>query len=983
SVEPKEGLEKNRSTILWAGRSQSLKQPQLFLDLAARFPQERFVMALMTDPSQADFTETLRKVATGLPNLTLHENVSFNDMERLFEGAKLFVNTSTYEGFPNTFVQAALQGVPILSLTVDPDGVLSRHGIGLCAEGSFERLVEAARRLCLSDREWEQVSARAKAYARDRHDLEGSVRDLKRLLRSDDSSLTQAGQNSKTDKLSLCFVGPADSITMRRWVEWFSVRGNETTIVTVEPPEPSVRARCRLIDVGCPWLPRKLGRIVSAARLALVLRRMKPDVVHFHYVRGLAWGRLLAGRLPSVVTPWGSDVLEEQGAFKEGYSRRLTCVLLRKASLVTVHSEYMETRVRSLLPDGQPLARIGWGVDLRLFRGGLDVGPLRQRWGLAENRRVIFSPRLAQPFYNLDRIIASLPALCRKVPEACLVLSEQYADRDYVAGLRRLAVELGVPDRVVFLGAIPYRDMPFWLNLAEAVVMVPRSDGMPNTLLEAMACGSVPVLSRLPQYEELISHEVNGFFVNQESDALAEALIRVLSEPGLRSRMAGYNRILIEKIADQEQEMALMERWYRHLREEGEAGRTIGQALHDEPVSAGRSQRPMKVLLLTVGLGIGGTERQVLDLAAGLDRKKFVVTVCALKGEGEIARNLRGHGIKVVTLNGTGAWDFRVLYRLGAVIREEKPDIVHAFLFWANVASRLVGKILRVPIVISSYRELAECRSWGRLIADRATAPLAHLMTCCSEAVRRVAHETAGGEDKKYVMIYNGVAIDRFDSRRGLPVGPTKSDLGLKENLPVVGTVCRLDEPTKGLTVLLQAMAQLLRPGGSPCCQLLIVGEGPALGLLHKLSEELGIAPWVVFAGARRDVEALLPLLDLFVMPSLSEGFGIAIVEAMASGLPVVATDVGGIPEIVAEGKTGLLVPPGQPGPLAEALRKILDQPDWAQALGARGRQVAREKFSIEAVVARHEALYEALMTRCAQGPAGARRVTMRLSCFF
>ncbi|MBM4124935.1 MAG: glycosyltransferase, partial [Nitrospira sp.] len=798
-------VERPRPFILWAGRAKQLKQPERFLDLAAGLPQERFVMALMTDPSQEDFTETLRGKAAALPNVTVHEDVPWEDMNRLFAQAKLFVNTSVYEGFPNTFVQAAMQGVPILSLTVDPDGVLGRERIGICASGSLERLVEAAKQLCVSDSAWAACSARAKAYARDYHGVNRSVRDLKHLLLADDAVTKQQGQGPGTKALRLCFVGPADSITLRRWVEWFAARGHETTVVTVEPPDPNLARRFKLIDVSLAWLPNKLGRLLSAVRLAFLLRRLKLDVVHLHYVRGLAWGLLLAGRVPSVATPWGSDLLEEQGAFKEWYSRSATLALLKRVSLVTAHSRYMEGRIRPLLPDTTSVMRIGWGVDLRLFRGGLDAGAIRQRWGIDKSRRVVFSPRLAKAFYNHDLIVKALPALRRKVPEVLVVVSEQFADQGYVAGLRRLAVELGVADHVLFVGAIAYQDMPLWLNLAEAVVMVPQSDGMPNTLLETMACGAVPVLSRLPQYAELVSHGVNGFLVEPHPDDLAEMLCHLLSDAGIRERMAGYNRAVVEELADQDKEMARMERCYRQLAEGSRGGRPMGQiaaqAAQDATgLSAAGSlpRQPVKVMLLTVGLGIGGTEGHLFDLATRLDRKRFAVVVCALKGEGEIARELRRSGVKVVTLGGRGVWDLRVLSRLAATMKAERPDVVHAFLFWANIASRVVGRLLRVPVLISSYRELAEARSWGRRTADRLTIHWAQAVTCCSDAVRRVVCKTVGGDERKYLTIHNGVAIDRFEAQRRASAGPTKSDLGLKEAWPVIGTVCRLDEPTKG-----------------------------------------------------------------------------------------------------------------------------------------------------------------------------------------
>ena len=139
--------------------------------------------------------------------------------------------------------------------------------------------------------------------------------------------------------LRLCFIGPADNVTTRRWVEWFASRGHEVTLLTVEPAETAQIHGFRQIDLTMSWGGRKVGRLASAVRMAATLRRLKPDVVHVHYTRGLAWGLLLNRFHPYVVMPWGSDVLEEQGAFREWYSRRLTFAVLRRSNLLSIPSK--------------------------------------------------------------------------------------------------------------------------------------------------------------------------------------------------------------------------------------------------------------------------------------------------------------------------------------------------------------------------------------------------------------------------------------------------------------------------------------------------------------------------------------------------------------------------------------------------------------------------------------------------------------------
>jgi glycosyltransferase involved in cell wall biosynthesis len=365
--------------------------------------------------------------------------------------------------------------------------------------------------------------------------------------------------------LRLCFIGPANNVTFRRWAEWFTARGHETTVLTVEPTKEV--HHFRQIDLSCNYGGRKLGRLASAVRLAYVVRRLCPDVVHAHYLRGLAWGVSLVRFCPIVVTPWGSDVLEEQGAFKEWYSCALTKKVFASANIVAVHSNYMEGRIRTMLPNGVRVVRVGWGINLQAFRSGLDVETLRQRWNIGWDQQIIFSPRLAQPFYRHDLVIRAFSVIQKESPRVVLVISEQFPDIEYLCQLRTLVSDLNLDDHVRFIGSIPYPDMPLWMNLAHIMIMVPQSDGMPNTLWEAMACGALPVLNRLPQYAEVIEDGINGLLVEPEPADIAKVILQALASPELKTKAELLNRELVQTMADQDQEMARMEGWYESLRE--------------------------------------------------------------------------------------------------------------------------------------------------------------------------------------------------------------------------------------------------------------------------------------------------------------------------------------------------------------------------------------------------------------------------------
>jgi glycosyltransferase involved in cell wall biosynthesis len=186
---------------------------------------------------------------------------------------------------------------------------------------------------------------------------------------------------------------------------------------------------------------------------------------------------------------------------------------------------------------------------------------------------------------------------------------------------------------------------------------------------------------------------------------------------------------------------------------------------------------PRKLILLTVGLGVGGTETHILDLASRIDRTRFDVIVCSLKSGGRLAEELQARGVRVVSLGGTGKLDARVLFRLWSLLRSERPDIIQSFLFWANIVARLLGRILREFPVISTYHDEVVSEGWLVRIIDRLTLKWSHTIVCCSEAVRRSVSSRIGGDAARYVVIPFGLDMRQFSPDDVA----MRRELGLKE----------------------------------------------------------------------------------------------------------------------------------------------------------------------------------------------------------
>lgn len=366
----------------------------------------------------------------------------------------------------------------------------------------------------------------------------------------------------------------------------------------------------------------------------------------------------------------------------------------------------------------------------------------------------------------------------------------------------------------------------------------------------------------------------------------------------------------------------------------------------------------IRVLHVLVGLTIGGAESLLADLLPLLDPERYEVAVCSLKGWGPIGDRLAARGVEVVALGGRGRFDLRVITRLASLIRERRFDIVHSHLFLANLVSRVTGRALRVPALISSQHDTEVWMRWYHLLAERASARLADHVTGCSGAVRDYAIERMGASAGRASILYNGIDLDRFGSPPDRMVRREK--WGIPRDAPVAGVVGRLDLPKKGQDLFLEAASEVA--ASLPEAFFVIVGEGPSRAELERIASRGGLAERVVFDSTEHSVPEVLAAFDLAVLPSRWEGFGIVLLEAMASRKAVVASAVGGVLEIVEDGVTGLLVPPDDASALARAMHGLLCDRDRCDIMGEQGRRRVEARFSIEATGAQLERLYRSLI---------------------
>lgn len=362
-------------------------------------------------------------------------------------------------------------------------------------------------------------------------------------------------------------------------------------------------------------------------------------------------------------------------------------------------------------------------------------------------------------------------------------------------------------------------------------------------------------------------------------------------------------------------------------------------------------------------MAVGGLENGVVNLLNHLD-DRFQHTILCLSKSGPMAERIEDRDVSVLEL-GLPTDKFRFpIVKLARVFREIAPDIVHSR-GWSSVDAISAARVARVPCVVHGEHgwEAADPqgRNRKRIVVRKCLSPLVDRFITVSDHLKRWLTQTVGISARKVTRIHNGVDIRRFSTGER---DQARELLGLDQSVFTIGTVGRLD-PVKDHESLLKSFASIIA-SGRPAC-LLIVGEGPMRREIEALAVQLGISDRVKLLGERRDVPMVLKAFDAFTLTSLAEGISNTILEAMASGLPVVATRVGGNPELIEHGVTGQMIPARNVAALTEALQSYLNDPELRRSHGVNAHEKAVQNFSLERMATQYADLYLDLAARRAK----------------
>ena len=370
-----------------------------------------------------------------------------------------------------------------------------------------------------------------------------------------------------------------------------------------------------------------------------------------------------------------------------------------------------------------------------------------------------------------------------------------------------------------------------------------------------------------------------------------------------------------------------------------------------------------RILILDNELGMGGAESNLRDFIAHCDRSRLALSVCCLKQGGHFKAEIEKMGVPFHDRLLRHRFDAAAFRQLASILKSEQIQLIDTFSHPNTVAfawwAKRRGLVERVVV---SYHAVGS-PDGGRLVPHylRPLLRECDALVALSQSHRRYLVEKEGLPDRLMHVIPNGVDTGLFAPPSAAERASRRAEFGFSETDVVFAAVGSL-KPIKRVDLLLRAISGVMKKDHR--VRLLLVGDGPDRAMLESLAVEMGIASQVTFAGLRSDAHAVMGAADALVISSRSEAFPKVVLEAMATGLPVIATDVGSVSEMVENGRSATVVPPGDEAALASAIEAMVEAPQQRQVFGARGREIVLQKFTIEKMCAAREQLFDSLLRK-------------------
>ncbi len=636
--------------------------------------------------------------------------------------------------------------------------------------------------------------------------------------------------------------------------------------------------------------------------------------------------------------------------------------VIRRCHHVIVLSEFMKRQVMAthgIAP--KSITVVPGAADPTAFYPPHDRKEIRRELKLPEGCTILFTVRNLVPRMGLEHLLDAITMLGEGRRNLLLLIGGEGQLRSRLEELIRTN---GLEDSVQLLGFVPEEQLAKYYQASDLVVMPTlHLEGFGLVTVEALACGTPVMGTPVGAIPEVLS-TVDPLLVTEGTDgrSLAKTLQLLLKRfrdrPGERERFSKKGLEVVERRYNWRAHTADLDRLFVSLSK------------------IERAPRARKVIHLITRLDYGGSAQNTMLTALGHDRAQFEPLVVAghpgrwgaqggQAATEENCRRLEKAAVRWMLLPSLTREvdlikDAQALWQLIRLFRQERPALVHTHTSKAGVLGRVAAWLAQVPVIVHTphghvfYGHFGPFRSWLFVQIERVLSARTDRMIALTESERQDHLDRKVGTADRFSVVPSGIDRERFVQARAQ--GKQQPDwFGCPPEALVVGSVGWLTD-IKGHEYLIEAAARLKLD--FPSLHLVIVGSGDRHDALLRQAESSGLREAVHFLGHRDDIVACLAGMDLFVLPSLNEGMGRALIEAMAAGLPVIASRVGGISAVISHEHTGLLVPPGDAGALAEALRRFLDRPEWAKQLGAAASRSVDSRYGSVSMVHAIESIF-------------------------
>jgi glycosyltransferase involved in cell wall biosynthesis len=372
----------------------------------------------------------------------------------------------------------------------------------------------------------------------------------------------------------------------------------------------------------------------------------------------------------------------------------------------------------------------------------------------------------------------------------------------------------------------------------------------------------------------------------------------------------------------------------------------------------------IRILHLTTDSKIAGAERLLIGIAKEYDKTKFELFFCVLKKRGDLNQEIENFGLKTFSLNCKSFLDApRAVLNIIFILKKYRINILHTHLFHAGILGHFAALFVSKTLVLmtrhySNYTHLYGT-AFQRLL-NKWSLRVTKYIIAVSYGVLKALTQLEVADPKKILVIHNGIDLNQFNLVSDVGM-KTRDELNIRKNVKIIGAIGTL-HPRKGHEYFVRAADIVCRKRKD--VKFIIIGDGVAEKRLIELRDSLGLREKIIFTGYRKDAPYLLSMMDILVQPSLEEGFGLTIIEAMVLSKAVIATNVGGIPEIVEDKVSGLLVPEKSPEAIAQAIDYLLDNSAKMKQLGINAKLRVFDKFSLPSMVKKYEIVYEELINK-------------------